>query len=1069
MRLYLLCLAFIILPLHLLAQDGVTGNVSFEGKKRVTNVRDGMISLMISSATARQMMVSNDPSFAGSMWEEYRRVKKWYLNTEEDGYKSVYVKFRDARGNVSEVIEAKIELDRGAPPPPNLTVNMGQKYVKKGRNYVSLEMDNIRQEDRYAMMISNRRDFLGARWERFSTKREKWILQGQDGDKTIYVKFKDKAGNESEVASGTVTLDRTPPTNGKVSINSGQRYTNNPKVKLHFSAKGAKETIFPPTLIAPPNNVVPFATEMDYTLSDGDGWKTISVKFRDEAGNMTGQVYSAKVFLDTKAPSNGFIEVNNGDHYVTRNSDINLKILAIGAKEMMVSEYADFSKATWENFANVKSSYTVSKSDGLKILHVKFRDLAGNESESTSDSIILDQTAPFNQRLEIKSDSIVLDRRSKAKILKSSNQSVDLELHADQAQYMMISNVSSFYGSKWEKYKEKYENWSLSSEMGGRKSVFVRFRDEAGNISDAASDFVLLDNQGPINCKVDIDFKREFCTDELGRVKLQITAIDADFMIISNDPTFSNADWEPFAKEKSWVLTQEDGLKTVYAKFKDLASNVTETNVQGVALSDNIILDRKPPYDCTIILNKGDETTKNIDKVVQLKVSAKEAEFMQISNTPNFDATRWIRYTNKNTYHPLTGVDGKKSVYVRFRDDAGNVSPVYQDDIVLDRTPPVRGNVTIVAAGSDESTAEKNVKLKLSAEGAVEVLISNRFGMDDAKWQPFTPSLDWSLADKDGLKTVYAKFRDEIGNESDVSYDRIGVDTEAPEQGSILVIGLDRNGHFGVRSPIDNSRFCTNLDKAVILRLSARGATDMRIGTTKDLSQSTWRNFESIIYNHYLDGEDGQKTIWVQFKDKADNKTVPISASISLDRQEPYSENVVADGGSAYTNNPNRLVELTLKAEEATEMIISNSPSFLPPARWVKYEPGAKHRLLSGDGIKKIFVKYRDSAYNESSVALAEITLDTDPPVMKKVTLNGGKAASTSNQVAMTLLAYGADQMMISNDSDFSGGFWDGYKSRVSHTLKPGEGLRTVYIKLRDNAGNEAGPFSQNITIINEE
>ncbi|MDO8668134.1 MAG: hypothetical protein Q7K35_03475, partial [bacterium] len=70
-------------------------------------------------------------------------------------------------------------------------------------------------------------------------------------------------------------------------------------------------------------------------------------------------------------------------------------------------------------------------------------------------------------------------------------------------------------------------------------------------------------------------------------VTLTLSATDASsiYMMISNEPAFSGASWENSSTTKSWLLAGENGIKTVYAKFKD-ASN----NTSGV-VSDSISLD----------------------------------------------------------------------------------------------------------------------------------------------------------------------------------------------------------------------------------------------------------------------------------------------------------------------------------------------------------------------------------------------------------------------------------------------------------------------------------------------
>ena len=43
----------------------------------------------------RDMMVSNDPTFEGAEWEPYRTEKQWRLEEGPEGYRTVYVRFRD--------------------------------------------------------------------------------------------------------------------------------------------------------------------------------------------------------------------------------------------------------------------------------------------------------------------------------------------------------------------------------------------------------------------------------------------------------------------------------------------------------------------------------------------------------------------------------------------------------------------------------------------------------------------------------------------------------------------------------------------------------------------------------------------------------------------------------------------------------------------------------------------------------------------------------------------------------------------------------------------------------------
>ena len=88
----------------------------------------------------------------------------------------------------------------------------------------------------------------------------------------------------------------------------------------------------------------------------------------------------------------------------------------------------------------------------------------------------------------------------------------------------------------------------------------------------------------------------------IGNVILNIIATDAAQMIVSNSITFAGSNWEPFVSTKMWNLTFGDGVKTVYARFRDAAGNTTSI------ISDTIILKTVGDIDGNIGLESGPES-----------------------------------------------------------------------------------------------------------------------------------------------------------------------------------------------------------------------------------------------------------------------------------------------------------------------------------------------------------------------------------------------------------------------------------------------------------------------------
>ncbi len=67
-----------------------------------------------SATQVTQMMVSNDPAFNGAAWESYGTSKPWTL-AQTSGLATVYVKYMDAEGNVSDTYTASIWVGQRDP------------------------------------------------------------------------------------------------------------------------------------------------------------------------------------------------------------------------------------------------------------------------------------------------------------------------------------------------------------------------------------------------------------------------------------------------------------------------------------------------------------------------------------------------------------------------------------------------------------------------------------------------------------------------------------------------------------------------------------------------------------------------------------------------------------------------------------------------------------------------------------------------------------------------------------------------------------------------------------------
>lgn len=122
------------------------------------------------------------------------------------------------------------------------------------------------------------------------------------------------------------------------------------------------------------------------------------------------------------------------------------------------------------------------------------------------------------------------------------------------------------------------------------------------------------------------------------------------------------------------------------------------------------------------------------------------------------------------------------------------------------------------------------------------------------------------------------------------------------------------------------------------------------------------------------------------------------------------------------------------------------------------------------EGSNSVSFDVADNTRNVTAALVWSFTIDTQPP-SGSVVANNGDASTTSTAIKLTLTSEDATtsvkEMMISNQSDFGGGRWEPFITlKDSWTLVPMSGERTVYVKFKDEAGNESAAYSDSIELV---
>jgi hypothetical protein len=168
---------------------------------------------------------------------------------------------------------------------------------------------------------------------------------------------------------------------------------------------------------------------------------------------------------------------------------------------------------------------------------------------------------------------------------------------------------------------------------------------------------------------------------------------DMNQMKISNDISFSDAEWEPYATTKSWKVSLGSGVKSVYVIFKNKSGDTSPI------YNDTIELSIPKQISASVVINANDDNTKK--RSVALSISySKGVEEMYISNSNTFDVFDTKQPTSQVQWLLSEG-SGSKTVYVQFRDANGTLTTV--SDTIEYKEPPgtLPGGTILKAPGGE--------------------------------------------------------------------------------------------------------------------------------------------------------------------------------------------------------------------------------------------------------------------------------------------------------------------------------------------------------------------------------
>jgi len=268
-------------------------------------------------------LIEIEATYANFMWidgdvENDEFTKEWidYATsaqvtlTSGDEPKTVTVKVINTVGTEAGPESETITLDTIPPQNPTLTLSDpdsgNQDYTNN--TYVIVTVTNLDTD--VAEFILSDNQFYSEKpnendpeWEDVPIP-STFELWGSDGPKTVFLWVKDHTEHINvSVSSATITLDRQGPENPSLSIDGGS-YTSSQDINLTISATGADYMWIDGDVIdsGSTKEWISYSTSKQVTLIPGDGTKTVTIKFSDEAENETPLPDPPTITLETTPP-----------------------------------------------------------------------------------------------------------------------------------------------------------------------------------------------------------------------------------------------------------------------------------------------------------------------------------------------------------------------------------------------------------------------------------------------------------------------------------------------------------------------------------------------------------------------------------------------------------------------------------------------------------------------------------------------------------------------------------------------------------------------------------------------
>ena len=818
-----------------------------------------------------------------------------------------------------------------------------------------------------------------------------YLLPSGDAAHSLYVRLYDIYGNMGgQQGPISITLDQTLPTPSGWILAGGAVKTNVVSVTAGLTSWGGADVVKYKwsesnsvfgcndpgwnAVIWPMPNVTLSAAQPQN--------KKVYFATMDQAGNVSTLI-NDEIYLDQTAPvitSVVITDVSDGETDCSDNYNVNVTVNYTASDVA----YVGLSQTTGTGYVWTAISGAGPKTvpfafsgafDVDRTVYAVLRDDITNIGPEVNDIIFVDGTNPLP-------GTMVLDNG----VTFSADAAVDVTLSgmsADITEVMMTIVSGNYTGCSWVPFNPASPTVSYTFAAPVDQTwntVYLKGRDCSGRESFEINDAIVMDLTAPIVNTITINGGAAKTNNKNVSIAYTWTETWPSEIMLSEDPGFAGASWQPHGSPVAFVLSDDDEVKTVFIKMKDVVGNESSSISAGIELDMT-----GPTIDGIVVKDASDGENDCTDNwTVDVVVTFADTDVKWIG-LPYRPAYTWTDITGLPS--PVTvsytiasgSCDAINTIYAVLWDDLSNVGLENSDGIMVDCGTPSAGTMALDNGATWSLDGVVDVYLSGMASDIVEVRmteVAGDYSGVKSGWRafdPLNPIIDYDFgAPTDTYHYLYLEARDCAGRISAEINDYIYFDLTDPIVSNISI----NTGAVKTNSRTVNIAYTFTETYPYQVMLAENDA----------FTGASWQAHPVTTFN-ITSANDGTKKVYIKMKDQSGRISGYIFDDIILDETPPTGSFTIVSGNTnpvpapGYTRTlaGNAIVGIIHSSDAVTMRFRNSGGSYTTWMPVAATYPGA-WALIGLEGTKTVQVQFTDDASNIGGPYNATIIFDATAP-----------------------------------------------------------------------------------------